>query len=209
VRRIVLLGLLALAAGCGAGARPAPAPGTPQNPLVASTSTPAAGAPAAATRGAPARSAEPAAPAAPGQAVRPAAGAKTPAAPGYQALVERQASRPRSRFTPCNLVSAAEARALVGAPVLQPFEAPQGPTCIYRSQDGKRFVTVAVQATSFGKLKGQIRRRRPVSVSDHAAYCGTYGQPMLYVPLARGRVLSVGAPCDLAKGFALKALAHL
>ena len=52
-------------------------------------------------------------------------------------LVEQQSNKPAKRFTPCNLVTAPQARAIVGAPIEQPFEAPQGPTCIYRSRDGE------------------------------------------------------------------------
>jgi hypothetical protein len=129
-------------------------------------------------------------------------------APGYQALVERQTGKPRSNFTPCNLVSAREAAAIVG-PIGQQVEAPQGPTCIYRSRDGNRFVTIAVQSLNFPALKKQIQRPTRVAVSSRTAYCGSYGQPMLFLPLSKGRVLSIGGPCGVAKRFALKALPQL
>jgi hypothetical protein len=129
--------------------------------------------------------------------------------PGYQDLVANQTSRPRSSFTPCNLVSAARAGEIVGAPMKPPFEAPQGPTCIYRSRDGRQFVTLAVQALDFGTVQPRLRGSREVEVADRTAYCGTYGQPMLYVPLSPGQVLSVSGPCALARRFASTAVDRL
>ena len=102
-----------------------------------------------------------------------------------------------------------EAQAIVGKPMQVPVEAPQGPTCIYRPRTGKDLIAVAVQETDFGALRKQIKRVHRVDVGDRTAYCGSYGQPMLYVPLAEGRVLSINAQCDVARGFALKALPHL
>ena len=87
--------------------------------------------------------------------------------PGYQALVENQDKDPRSRFTPCNLVTKAQARAILGTPILEPSEGAQGPTCIYRSEDGKAFVTLAVQPVKVTPDPAQAaagadrRRRRP------------------------------------------------
>jgi hypothetical protein len=134
---------------------------------------------------------------------------KTPGSPGYQALVAGQKGKPRSAFTPCNLVTQKQAAAIVGGPMRAPVEAPQGPTCIYRSQDGNRFITVALQNVEFDKIKRQIRRPSRISVSSRTAYCGSYGQPMLYVPLPRGQVLSIAGPCAVAKKFAVKALPQL
>jgi hypothetical protein len=48
-----------------------------------------------------------------------------------------------------------------------------------------------------------------VSVADRQAYCGVHGAPMLYLPLAQGRVLSVSAQCDVAKRFASTAVPRL
>jgi hypothetical protein len=185
VRSLSLIALLLMAAllgACGGQSKPKPPPGSPENPLVAQApqDTVAQG-----------RLNE-AAPAANGAAGAGAEGAKPKAAdqPGYQKLVERQGSKPRSRFTPCNLVTKAQAGAIVGAPLQDPLEAPQGPTCIYRSQDGKRFVTLAVQSVAFSKLKHQM-------------------QPILYVPLSGSRVLSVAAPCQVARKFAARAVPRL
>ena len=138
-----------------------------------------------------------------------AAGSAAAAAPGYRALLERQSPRPKRRFTPCNLVTRAEASAIVDAPMPEPLEAPQGPTCIYRPEASKSLITVAVQALEFDKLKKQIRRRRQVSVVDRTGYCGALGQPMLYVPLSAKRVLTIAAPCTIARQFAAKAVPRL
>jgi hypothetical protein len=187
VRPLCLIALVTAAAAltaCGDASKPSP-PGSPDNPLVAKpteeTSTDRSNEAAKASED----------------------------TPGYQKLVERQSSRPRTRFTPCNLVTKAQAGAILASPVQAPLQAPQGPTCIYRTRAGKSFVTIAVQSRDFGTLKRQIQRPQRVSVSDRPAYCGTYGQPMLYASLSRGRVLSVSAPCGVAKQFAMKAVQRL
>jgi hypothetical protein len=180
-----LLCLAALAApialaGCGDDSESAAAPqGSPQNPLAATQV---------------------------GDKNEGGAGAP---APGYQKLVERQSNAPEDRFTPCNLVTRAQARTILGAPIQQPLEAPQGPTCIYRSRDGKSFITLAVQQSDIGALKNQMRQREKVDVGSRTAYCGNYGQPMLYVPLPGGNVLSVAGHCDVATKFAATALPNL
>jgi hypothetical protein len=183
---VALTGVAAVLTACGGGSKPAAAPGSPENPLVAQE-TRLGGA-------------------ASGSRSNEAGGSGAQVKPGYETLVKKQSKHPRSSFTPCNLVTASQARAIVGAPMLDPVEAAQGPTCIYRSRDGKSFVTVAVQSLDFKKLKRHIRLRQRIDVSSRTAYCGNYGQPMLYVPLSRGRVLSIGAHCAIAKRFAVKAL---
>src|SRR4051812_47711932 len=190
-----------LLAACRGPAQPKPPPRSPENPLVAAAPRDTV------TQG---RLNE-AAPAAKGAAGAGAEGAKPKAAdqPGYQKLVERQGHKPRSRFTPCNLVTKAQAGAIVGAPLQDPLEAPQGPTCIYRSQDGKSFVTLAVQSLQFSKLKRQMHKRQKVDVSNRTAFCGMLGQPMLYVSLSGSRVLSVAAPCKVARQFAATAVRRL
>ena len=187
---------MALAA-CGGDEKAPAAPGSAERPLVAQTPE--------ATPGA-VRTNEGAAP------VKGPGGGEPPAGeqlPGYQALVERQAAKPQERFTPCNLVTRAEARAIIGEPVRTPLEAPQGPTCIYRSQHGDAFVTLAVQAAEFKHLRRQIQDPEPQSIGGVTAYCGELGQPMLYLPLSKGRVLSVSAPCEVARQFATRAVQQL
>ena len=192
---IRLLYLLAFAsagitlAACGANSTPRPAPGSPEKPLAAEQ-TRLGGAAAGG------RSNEAASSSAHGQ-------------PNYESLVKKQSPHPRRRFSPCNLVTASQARAIVGAPMQRPVEAPLGPTCIYRSRDGRSMVTVAVQALDFAKLRPRIHGRRRVAVGERTAYCGIYGQPMLYAPLADGRVLSVAAQCAVARGFAVRAVRQL
>jgi hypothetical protein len=195
---IALLLMAALLAACGGQSKPKPPPGSPDNPLVAQAPQDTV------TQG---RLNE-AAPTAKGAGAEDAT-PKAAAQPGYQKLVERQGSKPRSRFTPCNLVTKAQAGAIVGAPLQDPLEAPQGPTCIYRSQDGKRFVTLAVQSVPFSKLKHQMHKRQQVTVSNKTAFCGMLGQPILYVPLTGSRVLSVAAPCQVARKFAARAVPRL
>jgi hypothetical protein len=197
MRSVTLTALAALAlllSACGGG-DPAPAPGSAQNPLTPEATAAATG----------------------GRLNEASANTK---APGYQKLLDRQKSRPASRFTPCNLVSKAQARSILGAAVVEPFEAPQGPTCIYRTRTGQDYVTVAVQQTDFAKLKPLVRQRKRFTVADHAGICGSNGQPTLYVPLTGGRVLSIAAapkpsskplaaPCATAQRFATTALQRI
>jgi len=129
------------------------------------------------------------------------------AQPGYKELVGSQSGAPESRFSPCNLVTEQQARAILGGPIEQPLEAPQGPTCIYRGRGS--FVTLAVQPVDLDKLAGRLRQRRQVRVSDRTGYCGHFGQDMLYVPVSRGRVLSIAGKCALARQFAAKAVRRL
>jgi hypothetical protein len=113
---------------------------------------------------------------------------------------------------PCTLVSASEAQAIVGKPVGQPTEAPQGPTCIYRPEGAKSFITLAVESKNFSKIEpqSQLHSRISLTVGAHAAYCGTAGgAPTLIVPLSRGKFMAVSAPCPVAASFAAKALSRL
>ena len=128
--------------------------------------------------------------------------------PGYSDLLARQSPKPRDRFTPCSLVTRRQARTIVGAPVLEPIEAPQGPTCIYRTESGDRFVTLAVQPLGLERASRGIKARERVEIAGQTAYCGRKGAPMLYTQLSKGRVLSVAAPCEIAKRFAARAIAR-
>jgi hypothetical protein len=181
----------ALAACGGSGEKPAQAAGSPERPLQAQATPVAKGAKRTNEAGTP----------------QAAAGA---AKPGYEKLLERQSRKPKKRFSPCNLVSKTQAGAIVGRTIVTVTEAPQGPTCIYRSKDdGAGFVTLALQTQPIAAMKRQMRQRRTVGVAGRKAYCGTAGQPMLYLPVSDGRVLSVSAPCAVAKRFATSALARL
>jgi hypothetical protein len=112
---------------------------------------------------------------------------------------------------PCTLVSASEAQAIIGKPVGEPTEAPQGPTCIYRPQGATSFITLAVESKDFSKIEpqSQLHGRMSLTVDGHAAYCGTAGAQTLIVPLPGGKFMAVSAPCPLAASFAAKALSRL
>lgn len=193
MRPLCLIALLAagVLAGCGGGGTPPSPPGSPDNPLPATQPDAEAGTPATGGRT---------------NEAQPASGHKRAEQPGYRSLVEKQTAKPRTRFTPCNLVSQAQARAIVGEPVQVPLEAPQGPTCLYRTQGGDRMVTLAVQSIAFDKLRRQVRRPQRLNISDRPALCGKRGQSVLYVSLTGRRVLSIAAPCDVARRFASAAL---
>lgn len=174
-------------AACGGDPEPSGGPaGSPENPAIAQPA-PGGGEPTERSR------------------PRPETGRD----PGYDAIVTRQRRRPRERFTPCNLVTRSQARAILGAAVLQPREAPQGPTCIYRTRASTQFVTLAVQPGEIRQLTRHLRRMQRFEIASRRAYCGTLGQPVLYVALGGRRVLSVSAPCDTARRFASTALSRL
>jgi hypothetical protein len=224
-RTLTLLAAAALAVSACGGGSDKPPPGTPGNPLHGAVQEgPSSAAPAATgsqvagatpgsstadkattSKGAAAKKSPTASK---GTVVGEAGGSS--AAMNYQSLVAKQKSKPASRFTPCNLVTPSQASAILGSAVREPIEAPQGPTCIYRTQKGSHFVTLAVQTTSFKRLHKLLRRPEKVTFSGRTGYCGTYGRPMLYVPLADGRrVLSVSASCGAATQFAKRAIASL
>jgi hypothetical protein len=177
---VLLAASLALAA-CGDSETAKSPPGSPDNPLVSQAQSDGSD------------------PDAPGQTK-----------PGYKALVADQTSDPGSvKDSPCALVTKKQAQEAVGMRLLDPMEAPQGPTCIYRDRAGKTFVTLAVQQGEFRSVRRDVDRLRRVSVGDRSAYCGVHGAPMLYVPLGQGRMLSVTAQCEVAKSFARFAVPRL
>lgn len=169
-----------LLSACGDESRTGP-PGSPDNPMVAR--------------------------ALPGT-TEPAAQRPT-GAPGYRDLVDGQSQRPAERFSPCTLVTRTQARAIVGEQIPAPLEAPQGPTCIYRGQSGETLATLAVETADISQLRRRLRGLRRVDVSDRDAFCGRWEQPVLYAPLTGARVLSIAAPCDVARRFAARALQRL
>jgi len=182
----------AVVSACGGGTdgsaptrdRSAYAPGSPQNPVAAST-VDAKTAAAARKKGHFNESAPP-------------QDATTASAPGAG-----------ESSGPCDLVPSEKVRSIVGAPVGKPTEAPQGPTCIYRSRSGKAYLTVAVERLSGQALKAQIKGIPAINVSGRKGYCRSPDRMALYVPLEGGRVLTVGAPCSRARAFAVTALPRL
>lgn len=181
---LLAVAAVALVAGCGDEAPAGSAPGSADKPLVARATDSQAREPGAARTHADASE------------------------PGYQKLLKRQSGRPTQRFTPC-LVTQAQARAIVGEPIQELQEAPQGPTCLYRTEKGKGLITIAVQNLDFGKLTRQLAQPTRVDVSSRTGFCGQYGQPVLHVRLSRERVLTVAGPCAVAKRFAARAVERL
>jgi hypothetical protein len=112
---------------------------------------------------------------------------------------------------PCSLVTRTQAQAIIGKPVGQPVDAPQGPTCVYTARGFKGPITFAVVATDFSTVKpqAQLRDRMSVTVGGRPAYCGVAGSPTMVVPLTPGKFLTVVAPCPIAASLAATALDHL
>lgn len=144
-----------------------------------------------------------------GQRPKSGSGARAARNPSASRGERKQKTLPASAKRPCSLVTRAQAQAIIGSPILEPLEAPQGPSCIYQTKAGRPYVTLAVQRVEFSELKTQLRDSRRVDVPGGTAYCGTYGRRMLYLPLSGGRVLSVAASCELASKFAARAAARL
>lgn len=119
-----------------------------------------------------------------------------------------QKDQPPSASRPCSLVTGDEAQEIIGAPIVEPLQAPQGPTCIYQAKSGGHHITLAPQDASIDELGQRLSERRAVSVSGRPAFCGTLGGPVLYVPLPDLRTLVVAAPCEVARRFAALALAR-
>ena len=113
------------------------------------------------------------------------------------------------RSNPCGLVSRAEAQAIVRRTVDAPEEGPLGPTCIYTWPGAGHLVTVSVVSADLSAIKRQLRNRSHVQVGGRAAYCGDYGQATTIVPLARGLVLNVTAPCSIGTRFAAVAVSRV
>lgn len=196
VRRLVGLLLIAMsiAALSACGSREDAPPGTPENPLVNNPDKlPVEG-----------RSAE-------------AESASKRSAPSFNAILEQQSKRRGGGATrragdaanPCGFVTKAQAEKILGARLLDPFVAPQGPTCVYRNRSGSTFATVAVESLDFDHVRPRIARVKRVEVLGRSAYCGVHGRPMLYLPLSGSRVLSVAAPCETALRFARRAAPRL
>jgi hypothetical protein len=110
---------------------------------------------------------------------------------------------------PCALVSKAQAQTIIGEPIAAPQEAPLGPTCIYDARGGKEPITVAVETVEFAKIRPLIHDPVRIAVAGHTVYCGDYGRPTTFVPLAHGQVLNVSASCSISMRFAEQALSRV
>jgi hypothetical protein len=129
---------------------------------------------------------------------------------GHPIAEDEPETGPRDILNPCDLLVLPASSQVTDLPFsLQ--EAPQGPTCLIRpkSGDGQGMLTLAVQSVDFAKLRSQLRQPRSVTVSGRTAYCGQYGQTMLYLPLGRHKVLSIAGPCPMAQEIAVRAVEHL
>ena len=131
--------------------------------------------------------------------------------PNFKALVEGQRKAPvqHDRANPCALVTKAQAQTILGTRLLDPLVAPQGPTCIFRDRSGQSFATISLQPVAIDRLRRQTHRLKAVAVADRKAYCGVSGSPVLYLPVAGGRTLSVTAQCEIAKRLASHAVPRL
>jgi hypothetical protein len=142
-------------------------------------------------------------------AKRPTASDETAASLTHGTSAREQKPRPPGASRPCSLVTKRQASAIVGAALVEPLQARQGPTCIYQTKSGKPYITLAVQTVNFAKLRKQVGKTRAIPIASRTAYCGTYGEPMLFLPVTGGRVLTISAPCNLAQQFAARAVGHL
>jgi hypothetical protein len=131
--------------------------------------------------------------------------------PDFKSLVERQRDVPvqHDRSNPCALVTRTQAQAILGGRLLDPVVAPQGPTCIFRDRSGQSFATISLQPVTIERLRRQAHRLKAVSVAGHDAYCGVNGAPVLYLPVAGGRTLTVSAQCEIAMRLAARAVPQL
>jgi hypothetical protein len=110
---------------------------------------------------------------------------------------------------PCNLVRLSEAQTITGGRIADTTEAPLGPTCIFKLSRPKADITLAVEKMSFSQVTHQMSTRKSVRVRGRWAYCGKLGAQMLFVPLSKGQLLNVTAPCPVAQQFAEHALGRL
>jgi hypothetical protein len=129
----------------------------------------------------------------------------------HVASLDRTARAGHRRDRPCELVSARAAEAILGAAIKRPFQAPQGPSCVYITRDRSAFVTLAMKQGDFALLSKDLAQRTRTPVLNRPTYCGMHGQPTLYADVSDGYVLTVAAECNVAKqfaGVALRALAR-
>lgn len=113
------------------------------------------------------------------------------------------------QLNPCSLVTLPQAQAFAGGAISSRFEAPQGPTCIYKPANAKTEITLAVESMAASQVTNHLGQRQKLTVAGRTAYCGKLGRQLLVVPLPGGQLLSVSAPCGVARQFAEAALGRL
>lgn len=112
---------------------------------------------------------------------------------------------------PCLLVTRQQAEKITGK-TIKVTEAPLGPTCLYEeagSETGSQTITLAVESQRFSELKPRIKKLSKFTIAGHAAYCGVYGEPILYMPLSTTRTFEVTGACGVATKFATIAIHKL
>jgi len=110
---------------------------------------------------------------------------------------------------PCKLVTRADARAIVGRPIVRAWQAPQGPTCIYQVRGAKSYITLALQKTNFAAVKKHARTLSQATVRGRATSCLKLGTTMTVARLSGGREIQITASCPIGKRFASRALTRL
>jgi hypothetical protein len=110
---------------------------------------------------------------------------------------------------PCGLLTAAEARSILGSAVRPARQAPLGPTCIFASTAGSVLATLSIQTGSIAQVQSRVRNLARATAAGHTTYCGTFGQPTLWVALNATRMLVVAAPCPTAEALATKVLPRI
>jgi hypothetical protein len=113
------------------------------------------------------------------------------------------------QLNPCSLVTLPQAQTFAGTAISSRFEAPQGPTCIYRPARARDEITLAVESVASRQVTDHLSQRQKLTVAGRTAYCGKLGRQLLVVPLAGGQLLSISAPCGVARQFAEAALGRL
>lgn len=110
---------------------------------------------------------------------------------------------------PCSLVTRSEVESAAGATLSAGVEAPLGPSCIFKRGGRAPDIALAVVPLSFAEARHSLPRPEAVTVGAHTAYCGGPAHAVLLVSVAPGRVLSVSAPCSVARRIAAIAIGRL
>jgi hypothetical protein len=112
-------------------------------------------------------------------------------------------------LNPCKLVSLSEAQTITAGAITKLIEAPLGPTCVYSGRRSSASLTLAVETQNFSHVTSHLSAPKHVIVNGHRSVCGRLGTQMLFVPIGRYQLLSVTAPCGIARRFAAIAVSRL
>ncbi|MGO9961597.1 MAG: hypothetical protein ACLP50_37430 [Solirubrobacteraceae bacterium] len=112
-------------------------------------------------------------------------------------------------LNPCRLVDRARARAILGGELVAEREAPLGPTCLFETRHPAQDITMTIELALFHRTVHELHRAASVAIGGFHAACGTLGRQVLYVSLGEERVLTIDAPCEVAKELAVSALTYL